>query len=243
MKIYKFKDLTDEKKHFHFYQIVLQNAIWCAKPDSLNDEEEFIFKLNYEPSLHTADLLTQVVKKHRTTNFLPPDLSASSVLQNKRLQTIAKPIIDEVINNSRNTIGIVSFSATKDDDHLWKEYGGKGNGACIEIEIPDKFINNCYQPVRYVSEKIFHIDSFLESELFPDKAFNTYRNILLTKTRKWEQEEEIRFISKRPNVNLILDGPITEITLGAHIPINTLKQVEASIVSYCNANNIKITKL
>jgi hypothetical protein len=243
MKIYKFKDLTDEKNHSHFYQIVLQNAIWCARPDSLNDEEEFKFKLNYEPSSHTADLLSQVVEKYRTTNFLPPHLSVSLVLQNKRLQTIAAPIIDEVIYNSRNTIGIVSFSVTKNDDHLWREYGGKGNGACIEIEIPDKLINDSYHPVRYVSEKIFHIDSFLESALFPDKAFNTYRNILLTKTRKWAQEEEVRFISKRPDVNLIIDGRIKEITLGAHISTNTLKQVETNIVSHCSANGIKISKL
>jgi hypothetical protein len=210
----------------------------------LNDEEEFKFKLNYEPSSHTADLLTQVVAKYRTTNFLPPDVSVSSVMQNKRLQTIAVPIIDDVINKSRNTIGIVSFSATKDDDHLWDEYGGQGNGACIEIEIPDQLIDDCYHPVRYVSEKIFHIDSFLESALFPDKAFNTYRNILLTKTRgRWAQENEIRFISKRPDVNLIIDGPIKEITLGAHIPSNTMKQLEDSILSHCVANGIKIKKL
>jgi len=243
MRIYKFKDLSDETKHSHFYQIVLQKAIWCAKPDSLNDEEEFKFKLNYEPSSHTADLLSQVVAKYGTTNFLPSHLSVSLVLQNKRLQTIAAPIIEKVIYNSRNSIGIVSFSATKNDDHLWREYGGKGNGVCIEIKIPDKFINDTYHPVRYVSEKIFHIDSFLESDLFPDKAFNTYRNILLTKTRKWAQEEEVRFISKRPDVNLIIDGRIKEITLGAHIPPNTMKQVEISIVSHCIANGIKITKL
>lgn len=243
MKIYKFKDLTDEKKHSHFYQIILQNVIWCAKPDSLNDEDEFKFKLNYEPSSHTVDLLSQVVARYKTTNYMPPHLSASLVLQQKRLETIAAPIIQDVINNCRNTIGIASFSATNTDDHLWGEYGGKGNGACIDIEIPDTFISESYHPVRYVPEKVFHIDSFLESALFPDQAFNTYRNILLTKTRKWSQEEEIRFISKRQEVNLIIDGRITEITLGAHIPARTMKQVEASIITHCSANDIRITKL
>ncbi|MFH0958202.1 MAG: hypothetical protein V1897_05805, partial [Pseudomonadota bacterium] len=86
MKIYKFKDLTDEKKHSHFYQIILQNVIWGAKPDSLNDEDEFKFKLNYEPSSHTADLLSQVVARYRTANYMPPHLSASLVLQQKRLE-------------------------------------------------------------------------------------------------------------------------------------------------------------
>jgi hypothetical protein len=215
MKIYKFKDLTDETKYSHFFQIVLQNAVWCAKPGSLNDEDEYKFKLNYDPSPRTADLLSQVVARYRTTNFLPPHLSVSLVLQNRRLEAIAAPIIKGVIDKSRNTIGIASFSVTKTDDHLWTEYGGKGNGVCVEIEIPDKFINVSFHPVHYVSEKVFHVDSFLESALFPDKAFETYRNILLTKIRKWSREEEIRFISKRPDVNVIIDGRITEITLGA----------------------------
>lgn len=46
MRIYKFKDLTEEDKHSHFLQIVLQKSIWCAGPDSLNDEDEFKFKLD-----------------------------------------------------------------------------------------------------------------------------------------------------------------------------------------------------
>lgn len=243
MKIYKFKDLTEEKKHPHFYQIVLQNAIWCAKPESLNDEDEFRFKLNYDPSPRTADLLTEVVKKYRTTNFLSPSLPVSLALQNKRVEAIAAPIIKDVIDKSRRTIGIASFSATKADDRLWAEYGGQGNGACVEIEIPDRLLNVSFHPVHYVSEKTFHVDSFLESALFPDKAFDTYRNILLTKTKKWQQEEEIRFVSKRPEVNVIIDGRITEITLGARIPSHTTEHVEATIAEYCRANGIRIMKL
>ena len=165
------------------------------------------------------------------------------VLQNRRLEAIAAPVIRDVIDKSRNTIGIASFSVTKADDHLWTEYGGKGNGVCVEIEIPDKFINVSFHPVHYVSEKIFHVDSFLESALFPNKAFETYRNILLTKTRKWSREEEIRFVSKRPEVNVIIDGRITEITLGAHVPAYTIEQVEASLIGHRRVNGITITKL
>lgn len=243
MKIYKFKDLTDEKKHSHFYQIILQNAVWCAKPGSLNDEEEFTFKLDYDPSPRTAELLSQVVARFRTTNFLPPHLSVSLVLQSRRLEAIVAPIIDDVIAQCRNDIGIASFSVTKTDDHLWGEYGGKGNGVCIEIEIPDDSINVSFHRVHYVKEKVFHVDSFLESALFPDKAFGTYRNILLTKTRKWSREEEIRFVSKCPEVNVIIDGRITEVTVGAHVPPHTIKQLETSIVDHCRDNGIKLTKL
>jgi len=94
MKIYKFKDLTDVMKHFHFYQIVLKNSIWCARPDSFNDENEFNIKLDYNPSSFTAKLLSQVITKYGTTNYFPPNLSVPVVLKHKRLKKIVTPIIN-----------------------------------------------------------------------------------------------------------------------------------------------------
>lgn len=243
MRIYKFKDLTEESINHHFLDIVLKNTIWCARPDSLNDGNEFRFELNYEPSIRTPELLTKVVAKYRSTNFIAPEISAPLALANNRLRAIAAPVINDTIEKCRTNIGITSFSITKSDNHLWNEYGGKGNGVCIEINIPDHLIGHFYHRVNYVQNKTFHIDSFLESALFPDKAFATYKNILLTKTKKWEQEEEIRFIGNRQDVNLIYDGYISEITFGPKVPRHNLDKLVALITSHCSAKNISIKKL
>ena len=242
MKLYKFKDLTDESKHSHFLQIILNNTIWCAKPDSLNDDEEFNFKINHEPSLRTANLLSKVINKYRTTTFLDPCVSASMALQNNTLEDIATPIIDNLIQECRRTIGITSFSHTNTDDHLWKEYGGKGNGVSIEINISDSLVGKSYHCVRYVKEKVFHVDSFLEAVL-SNKA-KAFEMILLTKTKdKWEQEEEIRFIGNRQEVNLIIDGYISEITFGPNVSTDTLNNLMSVITDHCNANQIRVVKL
>jgi len=132
---------------------------------------------------------------------------------------------------------------TKADARLWKEYGGDGNGACVEIDIPDHLVGQNYHRVCYVLAKVFHIDTFLESALFPDRIFQIYQNMLLTKTKKWEQEEEIRFIGNRQNVNLIFDGYVSEITFGSEVPAETLVQLTAHITNHCRANNIKISQL
>jgi hypothetical protein len=68
-------------------------------------------------------------------------------------------------------------------------------------------------------------------------------NILLTKKKKWEQENEIRFIAKRQEVNNIIHGHITEIIFGADVPVRSLNLIEANIIRHCNANNIEITKI
>lgn len=242
MKIYKFKDLSDEGKHFHFYQIVLKNTIWCAKPDSLNDKDEF--KTAYKTSPRTYDLLDQVITKYGTTNYLSPlEQNKLEKLEQNKLEEIASRTIKDLINSCRNTIGICSFSMTNTYNNLWNEYGGKGNGVCIEINIPESLIKKSYWPVNYVTEKIFPIDSLLESALFEDKVYNTYRNILLTKTKRWEQEKEIRFIAKCQEESLPIDGYISEITFGHHVQPDTFKRIEAKINNHCIANNIKITKL
>ena len=63
MKLYKFKDFTEENNHPHFLQILLEKKIWCASPDSLNDENEFNFELDYIPTPNTASLLAQLIAK------------------------------------------------------------------------------------------------------------------------------------------------------------------------------------
>jgi hypothetical protein len=91
-----------------------------------------------------------------------------------------------------------------------------------------------------VRTKIFHVDSFLESALYPNRTFETYRNMLLTKTMRWAPEEKIRFIGNRQNVNLTFDGRITEITFGCRVPVNTLEKLEAAIVDQCRSHDIRL---
>ncbi len=223
--------------------MVINGTIWCSSPDNLNDDEEFKFDLDYKPSPDTANLLAKVIEKYIPINSLPPQVSANTVLQNGNLESISKPIIDSLIKECREEIGITSFSLIKSDDHLWSEYGAKGNGVCIEIEIPDSLIGQSFHPVNYVPKKSFHIDSFLESALFKEKAPETYRNILLTKTRSWAKEKEIRFIGKKQNVNWVIDGHIKEVTFGPNVPEIEFEILTDEIAEICSLKNIKISRL
>jgi len=241
MKLYKFKDLTYKEKHHEFLDIVLQNRIWCANPAALNDENEFQFKLDYNPSYRSYDLLSQVVDKFGTNNYLPSNISAHLTIE--KLESYVDPIFKDLITKCRNTLGVTSFSITSNDEHLWNEYGEKGNGVFIEIEVPDHLVGQSYHLVNYVSEKIFHVDTILESSLFDHKVIEAFRNILLTKTKLWVREEEIRFIGTRQNVHLILDGHINEVTFGRCVPSNTYQELMALIGTHCYDNNIRIKKI
>lgn len=243
MKIYKFRELTDETKRQRFLPIVLENTAWCAKPDDLNDQDEFRFSLDYTPSNKTAGLLAEFISRYRITKRFPPQLSVAMVLATGKLQEITAPHVAQIIHQCRTTIGVTSFSLVKTDNHLWEEYGGLGNGAYVEIDIPDDLVDESYHRVHYVQEKTFHIDSFLESALLLENKITNFRNILLTKTKKWAQEEEIRFIGKRQDVNFIVNGTITEVGFGPHVPNDTYERIMAEIARHCRVKNIRIVRL
>ena len=67
--------------------------------------------------------------------------------------------------------------------------------------------------------------------------------VLLTKTKKWAQEEEMRFIGNRQDVNLVFDGYISEVTFGPHVPGYIFEQLVGRIYNHCRVNNIRINKL
>jgi seryl-tRNA synthetase len=84
VKIYKFKELTNERKHDHFLQIVLQKFIWCDSPDSLNDENsnlevskfgektnfDFVPKSHYEIGLNLKMLDFDLATKTTGSRFV-----------------------------------------------------------------------------------------------------------------------------------------------------------------------------
>lgn len=241
MRLYKFKDLSDRKCHSHFLEIVLEGCVWCASPDSLNDDEEFSFRLDYQPTPRTLPLLIDVVGTFRTGSLLPPEMSASHVIANGRLELLSAPIIDEMIEKCRKTIGVTSFSVDGTSQCLWDSYGGRGNGACIEIEIPDDQIGRAYHVVEYVNEKVFHVDMFLEGSLHSEYLPKLFRLMLATKTReRWSGEQEIRFIGNRQNVKLAFDGEVKSVTFGRSVAAETLRDLQNRFEDHCRSNRIAI---
>jgi uncharacterized membrane protein len=235
MKIYKYKDLSKkvEKELTYAYEIILQKKIWCARPDSLNDKKEFCFKCDYTPTASTGRLLAKVLMHYNHTPIDQAHLMAALEIKAGRLAENAKPVLADMINQCRTTLGITCFSTSRDDSTLWKRYGGCGNGICIEIDVPDNLMNKTLFSVNYVPEKLFHIDSIFESVL-ANKIDEAYRNLLVTKTNYWKPEQEIRIITKQQDVHMLIDGSITEIIFGEQLPPHIIKRIRVMIDSHIN---------
>lgn len=240
MKIYKYKSFIklDDGELEHFYQVVLENQIWCGNPVNFNDKNEFLFEIDYTPSKNTIELLASTISKYKSNSIFPPLKSSTYVINSGQLKKIASPIIKDISMECRGELGVTCFSELRDDPLLWKGYGGNGNGVCIGIEISKKLIGKEYFHVNYVPVKIYHINDFLKSAL--EDPYINYRNILLTKTLNWKPEREVRLISKKQSVKRDLKGNIKEIIIGKNVRKEIENDIYTKIGSYCHEKKIRI---
>jgi hypothetical protein len=252
MKIYKFSDLIKNDNFSYLYESICRNSFWCSSLENFNDPNEFKFSIDNNPSMNTSNLLSQICEKNRSifssSHLVPfkniPVYLSEEHIKSDEFKDVVKLVKNDIINRCRKGIGIACFTKDK-NDYLWKEHGGEGNGYYIEIDLPDHYIGKNYHRVKYVPEKIIHLDLLLESLLFDDdKRFAVYQKIILTKTEYWEKEQEIRFVNiKCQNEHHNFDGQITKITIGSEVPQIKFEEILSNIGDHCKKNNIDIIKL
>lgn len=217
MKVYKYRALSIEEDDLslgRLERVVRHRAIWCAWPRSLNDPKEFAWKCDFTVSPETADLLADLLVRLKGR---PRDLArrlAIDAIDRGSLQTLAEPAIAEMIEHARNGVGVACFGTSPDNPTLWQRYGADGSGVCVEVDVPDLLLGSQLHRVVYNDEQKIHIDDFLRSRFDLSYGAVIYAS-LLTKTKFWEPEDEVRFLSKRPGIEVVIDrSEVTQVFAG-----------------------------
>jgi hypothetical protein len=146
MKLYKYRVVRDEVDLERLTKLLHSRAFWCARPDSLNDPEEFAWICDYAPSRDTARLLTELVVRLKGRSLGEARSRVIDVINAGRLRDLAEPVVSSMIRQCRNEIGLACFGSTADNDTLWERYAGGGAGVCVEVDaspgLTDREITN-----------------------------------------------------------------------------------------------------
>jgi len=228
MKIYKYRALSPGDDSLgRVERIVRRRAVWCAAPASLNDCEEFAWNCDFTVSPHTNELLADLlVKLKGWPSAVARELSRGALEQGK-LPDVAGPVIDEMIQTARAEAGVASFGTSADNAILWKRYGGDGAGVCIELDVPDSALGQRFHRVVYDDRRTIHVDDFLRSRFDRRYAAVVYCT-LLTKTTYWAPEQEVRFLSKRQGLEVVIeDAAVTGVVVGQHVAEDDRERIQS----------------
>ena len=226
MRIYKYRDLSNSEMLVRIPRIILHGEVWCSAPGPLNDPDEFRFTCDFRPTASTITHLAQLLMDFREYSAGDALFTASEIIESQRLEAISSPIITDISDSSRASIGVTCFGKTATNETLWRRYGGDGNGVCIGFEIFNVDILRSLHKVDYVDYRLIHIDLILQSAFDDAAAASCYKKILTTKTRGWNPEEEIRLLSKSPNIPLQLtDARVCEVVLGNRLSPSSAQEI------------------
>lgn len=229
MKLYKYRDLSnpggDEIQRLK--TMLRRQTFWCARPDSLNDPEEFAWKCEYETTEDTLDLLVEVLVRVNGRTREQARERVTAAVASGRLELLAKPAITAMIQQCRNKVGLVCFGASPENSILWQRYGGNGAGVCIELEVPADLLENQLYEVKYLNAKVIHINQIMRAFLDPNHVREVYSLAFLSKPSCWASEAEFRFISKRQEVLVRFDrSQITGLTFGDALTTDVRRRIE-----------------
>lgn len=219
MRIYKYRavDPTDDASWSRLARIVRERRIWCARPTTLNDPHEFAWTCDFTPTSQTLGVLAGLLQRAKGHTPSEALRRAQVVLTDGSLESIGRPVIDQMIGKMRDEIGVACFGSSPDNPALWSRYGGEGTGVSVELDVPDGLLESQLHRVVYNDNRRIHIDEFIRSAHERDAAVGVYAT-MLTKTTYWQGEEEIRFLSKRPEIEVRIDGSkITGVVLGPRV--------------------------
>jgi hypothetical protein len=207
MKIYKYRDFSNptENEFNRLGDLIHGCLVWCARPDTLNDPEEFKWTCDYTPTSATLGLLTDVLIRARGRTRDIASKTAAIAINCGRLEIVTKPVVCDMMEQCRNEIGLTCFGTAPDNEILWDRYAGHGAGVCVELEVPADLLGTQLNRVQYPTEKRLHIDQLLGAFVDRGHAQLVYDLVLLSKPSAWATEREIRFVSRAQAVTVAID--------------------------------------
>lgn len=149
-----------------------------------------------------------------------------TAVEANRLEVFAQPVFADLIRQCQNEIGLACFGTSPDNQVLWQRYGGCGAGVCVELDVPDDLLGTQLFRVQYLGEKRIHVDQLVRAFLDQSRAAGVYALALLSKPLAWADEAEIRFVSRRQAVQVVIDGSqIARLLLGDSLSPGVAKKI------------------
>lgn len=210
------------------------NQLFIPTKNGLNDPNESCISLKqvYE-DLERYRHLTAV-------EYMDSSLKEKAV----SLKTHTEATIN-ILNNIVNDIGIFSLTKRYDIECMWAYYANGHKGFCIEYDA--RVLRNCFKDknifinnfeVKYSNERITpNSDEFML--LTKSNGIDVLRGIFASKSKSWEQEEEVRYTLQPIKESQYIDIPdnaVTGIYIGARCSDFDKNLILKTIKSMGNCN-------
>ncbi|MEQ9264261.1 MAG: DUF2971 domain-containing protein [Balneolaceae bacterium] len=212
--LYKYFDFSE-----NFKKSLRNGYLWFSRPTEFNDP--FEFKLQVDEDLGDSDILEyfNLYKKLSVTSSSSKKVDFNKVLLKyktdpKKFTEFYLAPFAEYIRN----FGVCCFSSINDNILMWSHYANSHRGLVIEFD-PKQLYESIYE--LNDSAQITTIRTVTYSNKFPlikissslEKTSLEIEKAVITKSKDWRYEKEMRIISQKSGKHLINRNCIKRIYL------------------------------
>ena len=200
---YKYKYI-DEGKPDYSRRIFTHNELHFSNPSIFNDPFDCNFELGWEGSCIDQFKHWQAVLK-REEPFLN---RKERLVKARQLVKANKPGVRESIEEKANLVvrayGICCLSKARDTLRMWECYANTHRGFCLEFSnersddpfgVEPRRDGEYQNPEILVPHPVRYSDNSTAVNPIKDKGPTLVKKTVLTKTMKWEYEEEWRMVN------------------------------------------------
>lgn len=186
--LYRYRALIPGKE-IYIERILIHNELYFPCLSQFNDPFDCNVGLSVEgtPDQY-REYLNRLYKKKQ------PQLDSAQrreAIENNMSQDLSRKF-DETLRNTlkgiRSEIGVLSLSGKRDDILMWSHYAGGHTGLCLE------FRNSDYEYFFGGAQKVKYCEKYPKESLLTASDDKKVEVVLLTKSKRWEYEDEWRII-------------------------------------------------
>jgi hypothetical protein len=136
----------------------------------------------------------------------------------------------ELATRQMKEMGVFSLSDINNDILMWSHYSDEHKGFCIEFErIDDNYLGNYDNCIPVLYED--NIPNYYPEQL---EEKGIVANILTTKSKKWNYENEWRLLTETGNIEVDLPGKMKGIVFGQRMTNQNKETINAILGSDVN---------
>jgi len=206
-KLYKYRPFSD-----HVRPVIVSQKIWFPARAKLNDPEDLLLTLvnDVDADTYRQYLLKRAEVESWPSKHLKYNLKKAFTSKGTLSSAAVKKLAESqtLLQKHFDSLGILSLSELEDSPVLWERYGDHERGVCLvfKLELSEHLLKVAYETPRPQLK--------LSTLLLSPDADKELIRILNTKTTKWDDESEWRYLVKNGNTEFEFLGAIETIRLG-----------------------------
>jgi hypothetical protein len=194
--LYKYRSLAPQQRSFTS-GIILKRELWWSPASQLNDELDCSPLPVLGGSRIAKELSMRRTLRNTLTHLTKREVKKLASWRAGRPKEEFEASMTKMIEEGRSTIGVCSLSSNPAVSKLWTDYADNHRGICLRFD--DVGIDNEFDlsavPHFAMAMRVSYQDDRPRIQVWgKDEGYERLTKYLLTKTRKWEYEQEWRLV-------------------------------------------------